>query len=186
MFGSSMSVKAVKAPIVKAVKPVVIRRSWVMPRGIDDFVCTSISDEFSDQSADKWICGDDGLDYELVLEDFGLNADIVKDWTDTMERFKAFREAEMLNGFDDNTFRFPYMFAERDNLCIFGWNEVNVKMILMDAAKRPGETQKSALDRWEAISGYTFPRKSGRAYKVIAFDLVIQQQFAILEELGLF
>jgi hypothetical protein len=30
-----------------------------MPRGIDDFVCTSISDKFSDQSADKWICGKD-------------------------------------------------------------------------------------------------------------------------------
>ena len=143
-------------------------RSWEMATGIDDVVCACMGKKYENVPVVNWISGDDNLDYDMCLSDFGLDNVIFDDWIETMDRFKA----SNLN---------PYEFADKDNLCFDSWKVMNVKFIMLDAFMRKDNTAKSTLDRWAKDGGFTFYGGS-KAHDFLCNQITIQHQLAILEK----
>ena len=91
-------------------------RSWEMATGIDDVVCACMGKKYENVPVVNWISGDDNLDYDMCLSDFGLgDKEIFDDWIETMDRFKASNLT-------------PYEFADKDKLCFESWRVMNVKV----------------------------------------------------------
>jgi hypothetical protein len=150
-------------------------RSWEMATGIDDFVCACMGKKYENVPVVNWISGDDNLDYDMRLSDFGLgDKEIFDDWIETMDRFKAVKAVKAVN---PN----PYEFADRDKLCFDSWKVMNVKFIMLDAFMRKDNTAKSTLDRWAKDGGFTFYGRS-KAHDFLCNQISIQQQLAILDK----
>ena len=148
-------------------------RSWEMATGIDDVVCACMGKKYENVPVVNWISGDDNLDYDMCLSDFGLgDKEIFDDWIETMDRFKASNLT-------------PYEFADKDKLCFESWRVMNVKFIMLDAFMRKDNTAKSTLDRWATDGGFTWAGDAfdagSKAY-LLLHRITIMQQFAILDK----